>query len=154
MEAVGTAAAIVGVIDVVARSILKLAEIRERYRTISLMFDLLYGRLTTVKAALEQINELINNALGDEQQHYQLVMNLDVAIECCYRLVQLVDERLSNLTYDDFNLTTRTNKLRLALEIKTVDECMIRLDHQVNALTLVITAFQWYVEEPDTLKTY
>ena len=146
MEAFGTAAAIVGVIDVVARSILKLAEIRERYKSVELIVELLSGQLSTVKAALEQIDEFLSSALQDHEQHYQLVMSLDVAIRCCDSLVRLIDKQLSDLMYDKGNAMLKRSKIGLALNSKGMDECMTMLDRQINALNLLITVFQWYVQ--------
>ena len=150
MEAIGTAGAIVGVLDVVARSLLKLAEIRKRYKEVSLTVELLSGRLATVRAALEQIHGFINDALRGQEQHHQLVIDLGTAIHCCSLLIEVLDERLSRLEYDDDDSLTRESRLRVTLESQGIDECMTRLDHQVNALNLVISAFQWYVLPTDT----
>ena len=145
MEVVGTAGAIVGILDVVTRSILKLAEIRKRYKNVSLTVELLSGRLVTVKAALEQIHGFANDALRGQEQHYQLVISLDAAVRCCRSLLEVIDADLSRLQYHDDDVLTTESKVRIILESGGITECLTRLDHQVNALNLVVVAFQWYV---------
>ena len=141
----GTAGAIIGIVDVVTRSIFKLAEIRQKYKSVELIVELLSTQLGTVKTALEQIEAFLSSGLREDEQHYQLVMNLDIAIRSCGSLVRLIDKQLSALMHNNGNAMSKRSKISLALNSKGMDECMTRLDRQVNGLNLLITTFQWSV---------
>ena len=146
MEAVGTAGAVIGIVDVVTRSILKLAEIRKKYNSVELIVELLSTQLGTVKTALEQIEAFLSSDLREDEHHYQLVMNLDISIRSCGSLVRLIDKQLSALMYGSGNAMLKRFKISVVLNSKEMDECMTRLDRQINGLNFLVTTFQWSVQ--------
>jgi hypothetical protein len=146
MEALGAAGAIVGIIDVVARSIFTLAEIRRQFKDAELTICLLSGQLTAVQVAVKQIQGLLNS---DRESHYLLTLNLDVSIKCCKLLIEKIDEQLQNVSRKDGeNHTTFGNRAKMVLESKGIEECLTRLDRQINALNLIITTLNRYVPWP------
>ncbi|ERF71663.1 hypothetical protein EPUS_00652 [Endocarpon pusillum Z07020] len=142
MEVIGTAGAIVSIIDVVTRSISTLADFGKRIKAANLTLTMLLGQLGTVRTALDQVLALIKEGLKDQEQHYLLVMNLGDTIKCCNLLVRLIDEQVSNLEYNENNLLDFESKINLVLESKGTEQCLTQLDRQINALNLLITTFQ------------
>ena len=146
MEAIGTLAAIVGIIDVTTRTISALTDIRTRFITANDNLDILLTHLITVRAALRQIHALIEEQSITSQDHnYQLVMDLDVAIKGCGLLVSWIDGQIANVEYDADNSLKFPSKLKLLLNSKATDDCLVRLDRQLNALNLLFTTFRWLV---------
>lgn len=143
MEVIGTVGAIVGITDVATRSISALAEIRRRFNETSLMIEILTGQLVAVRTALDQIHSFIDEQLCGNDTHYELVLNLDMVIKCCKLLIGLLDDQISKLEYDGEDHITFASRVRLAMENKAVEEYSTRMDRQINALHLVLTAFKW-----------
>jgi hypothetical protein len=141
MEAIGVVGSILGIIDVATRCISSLADLRKRFKESNLTIETLSGQLVTVKAALSQINLLIAESLSQDEQHYQLTLDLSAAIGCCNLLLRLLDEQIARLQYSDTDEVTFISKVNLMLESKGTEECLTRLDRQTNALNLLITAF-------------
>jgi hypothetical protein len=140
MEVIGTVGAIVGIIDVATRSISTIAGIRKRFKEVNLTVELLFTQLVSVKTALDQIHHLIEESLQDDQ-HYQLVMNMDIAINGCNLLIRVLDDQISKLEYDEDEKITFESTVKMVLESEGTEECLTRLDRQISALTLIITAY-------------
>lgn len=144
MEVVGTVGAVLSVIDVATRSILILTDVAKRIKAANWTLTSLHSQLCTVRVALEQVAVLINQDLSDHGQHYLLVMNLDDVIKCCNLLLHLIDEQVSKLEYKEDNSLKFESKVRLVMDSKGTEQCLIQLDRQINALNLLISTFQWY----------
>lgn len=144
MEVIGAAGAILGIIDVATRSISTLLDVKKRFKEANLTLELLSSQLLTVKAALEQIHAIINETLRGDEQHYSLIMSMDSTIKCCNLLIRLLDENIAKLEYSENDALSFENRVRLVLDSKGIEECQSRLDRQINALNLILTAFQWY----------
>lgn len=140
MEVIGAVGAIVGITDVATRSISTLAEVRKRYKQANMTVELLSGQLVAINTALNQIHHLIEESLQDDQ-HYQLVMNMDIAINSCNLLIRVLDEHISKLEYDEDEKMTFESRVKVILESKGTEECLTRLDRQMTALNLIITAY-------------
>ncbi|ETI25308.1 hypothetical protein G647_02080 [Cladophialophora carrionii CBS 160.54] len=115
---------------------------RQRFKESNLTIETLSGQLITVRAALSQINLLIVESLSRDEQHYQLTLDLSAAIGCCNLLLRLLDEQLAKLQYNDTDEVTFLSKVNLMLESKGTEDCLTRLDRQINALNLLVTAFK------------
>jgi cystathionine beta-lyase family protein involved in aluminum resistance len=82
ISAIGLTAAVVGLADVISKSVGSLLDFQSRYKQVDLKVNLLIGQLSTLKAALSQIAQL-NAKLAPIPQHEQLVQNLAVSLGCC-----------------------------------------------------------------------
>ena len=146
MEAIGLAGAVLGIIDVVTRCISGLAELRRKFKEANLTVEALSGQLATVRAALTQIHGLINERLTNDSQHYQLVIDLELAIKCCALLIGLIDEQVSKLDAGDAEALDFQSKVKIMLESKGTEDCLNRLDRQTSALNPLLTAFNRCVQ--------
>lgn len=89
---VGVAGSIVGVIDVISRSLNCLLGIHTKYKRVSLTITLLIGQLSTLKAALNEILAWTNKNLVTAPQHERLVLDFQVSLNGCRVLMQILDE--------------------------------------------------------------
>lgn len=145
ISAVGLAGALVGIGDVLPRSIRSLISLQSRYRSSSLVVNLLIGQLTTLKAALNQITELVTGSLANTTLLQQLVADLQVSLESCHVLIFVLEERIEGLEQTDsdgVNLTAK-GKIGFLLEESGLNEFNNHLNNQVNALNLLLTALNW-----------
>ena len=144
MEAIGTAGTIIGIIDVTSRSISALIDLRQHFKSVDDNLEILISYLTTVRAALRQINALVEEqGITEDDQNYQLVIDLGVAIKSSNTVVSWIDAQIAKVEYNGEDALTFVSKVRLLLDSKATDDCLARLDRQINALNLLFTAFRW-----------
>lgn len=72
MDVIGTTAAIVGIVDVLARSIKKLHDLQKQRQGANITLAALMGELTATKAALKELRVSVERH-ADDEQHYDLV---------------------------------------------------------------------------------
>lgn len=148
--AMGLTASVLGIIDVVTRSVQTLQNLQIKYKRADLTASLLIGQLSTLKAALFQISDLVNMDLVKAPQHRQLVADLTVSLDCCGVLIRVVDERLQDLKRDEHGALHAVGKAKLIWEEKDMVDIRNHLNHHTNALNLLLTASQRF--EPLCLK--
>jgi len=141
---IGLAGSLVGITDVVARSLKSLINLQSKYRSSNLVVSLIIGQLTTINAALNQITEWVTGSLATIPLHGQLVADLQVSLESCYVLILVIEERIEALEQeqDSGNLTLK-GKVGFLLEEGGLNEFTNLLNNQINALNLLITALHW-----------
>ena len=143
---IGLAGSIVGIVDVVTKSLKALNELRLRWLEADLTLMLLITQLGTLKAALGQIAEWINSSLAAHpHQHYQLIIDLENALSCCKTLITLMDRHISKLEWNDHidQPISFERRVRVALKDGAIKDCLNHLGNQMNALNLLLTAFNW-----------
>lgn len=100
MDVIGTTAAIVGIVDVLSRAILKLHDIHKQLQEANLTVSGLIGELTATKAALNELHGTVVRH-ADDEQHYDLVRlahhNILISPMCIKSLNYL--SRSSNSTH-------------------------------------------------------
>ncbi|KAG8531296.1 uncharacterized protein KY384_002924 [Bacidia gigantensis] len=116
---IGVTGAIVGIVDVIAKSISTLRDLRDRWVTISLTVSNLMTQLSSLKASLNKICEWISSDLSEVPQHHQLVIDLGEAVVCCRVLVNSMDEHLEQLKWVNKASPKIESKLRTLSEQKT-----------------------------------
>jgi hypothetical protein len=131
------------IIDLAAKSIKALSELHSRFQRADLSISLLISQLTTLKAALQQIERWISTELASETQHYQLIIDLDASLSACKLLTSFMDQHITKLAWDDDNKLEFESRVRVVLEDKATKDILTHLGSQTSALNLLITAFQW-----------
>lgn len=107
MEAVGTVGAIVGIVDVLAKTIFKLVEIKKRLTAANTTLELLISEFTITKAALEQLR-ICAETSQEEDQDPLVVQNVAIALSGCDLLLGLIDGKLTPLVQEpDSSLQNR-----------------------------------------------
>ncbi|KIW32736.1 uncharacterized protein PV07_04263 [Cladophialophora immunda] len=135
-------AGVASIVSVIGKSVATLTQLRQRYREAELNISLLTGHLQTVRTALLQVQNWAECLSGDSQ-HYQLMMDLGDAVTHCKLLVEYIDNQISKFQWSDDEALLRVgSKVLYLLEDQATKDCLTRLDHQINALNLCLTAFQ------------
>jgi hypothetical protein len=136
----------VKIIELAANCASRLRAAEKRYQKADLTITLLLSHLSTLKAALFQIQIWVGSDSFLSSQHYQLIMDVDAALAGCHLLLGVLDERIFELGWESEHELDFTSKARVVLNHKVTKECIAHLSHQTIALNLLLTAFQWYVQ--------
>jgi hypothetical protein len=145
LSIVGLTGTLVKISSVIAHSLLCLINLQSKYRSSSLIITLLIGQLTTLKAALNQITEWVSSSLLNIPVHEQLVADIQVALESCQVLIFVLEERIEGLEleHSEGGGMNMKGKVGFLLMEDGLTEFNGHLNNQVNALNLLLTAFQW-----------
>jgi len=143
VSAIALGASVIGIFDVVTRTISALRKLQQRWISANMTVGALLGQLSTLKAALGQIAKWIETSLVDSIQHHQLVIDLGASLDSCSILVSVMDGYLSELDWDESNSLTFESKTRSVLQDGSMKECISHLSHQSIALNLLLTALNW-----------
>ena len=80
-----------------------------------------------------------------KDSYHQLVIDLGVSISCCKLLLGRINDMIDELNEGDDGDLGRISKLRLAFSSNNIDRIQKALEQQTAALTLLLTACNWYV---------
>src|SRR5690349_18540885 len=116
VSAIGLVGTVVGIVDVIGRSILSLNDLRKRLTEADLTVTLLIGQLNTVKAALNQVQSWMNESLLEDSNHYQLLLDLESSLNSCRLLIGLIDSQISKLEWSEKDALKFESKARIVLE--------------------------------------
>lgn len=105
---------------------------------------LIMGQISTLKAALEQISQWMQTDADTLISHYQLVMDLEVALHGSRLSITFIHDHVATLMRDEYNELTFKSKAGAMAQDNTVQQCAKHLNHQTGALHLLLTALNWY----------
>lgn len=159
VSVISLATSIAGLIDITSRSIAALLSLKSRYSRFGLKISQIAGQLSTLKAALKKIKDLIeinhDNILrkGETQifalDDEQLVFDLVLSIDCCESVIKVLDEQLSRFQPTSpsqlSGLSNVRTKVKFLWEEGDLDDYQGMLNHQINALNLLLTVTRWLV---------
>ena len=130
---VGTVAAVV---NSVAVQIMAIKQLHDQIKTADVHFISLVAQLNSIKAALAQIQELIQTADYNEQ----LESDLELSLQASRLHMDYIDQKISKLkTKNAASALKFRSRVRVVFESDDMEACMGRLNHQATALNLLIT---------------
>lgn len=138
----GVIAGVASIVSVITKSVAALNNLRQRYQQAELNIVLLTSQLRTVKTALLQVQKWAEE-LADDSQHFQLMIDLEDAVTHCRLLIEYIHNQISKFKWGDDEILKIGSKTIYLLEDQATKDCSTRLNHQINALNLCLTAFQW-----------
>ena len=142
MEAIAGVSAILQVIDTVTRVAKRLNEVRESYTNVALNTALVEGQLSTIRAALEALNEWRANDRDSSGPSKQLDKDLAMSLSCCAILISVIDGKLDEAGHRP----GLVKKIRYLWLEDILKEYISNLEGQVRALQLLLTIFQCRTE--------
>lgn len=145
LSIVGLAGSLVGISQVIGKSLQGLVNLQSKYRTASLTVSLLIGQLTTLKAALNQISEWSQSVFFDAPQQELVLADLGVSLRSCGMLVGLLEDKIEQLDRSNADTLSVKGQIGFLWEEKGLGELTTHLNNQINALNLLLTALHWYI---------
>jgi hypothetical protein len=143
LAVVGGAASILSIVDILARSISIIRDLRNEWKDADFAVLNLLTQLTAFRAALTEIQKWTESAYGDEP-HHQLRMDLDDSVAWCRILAEMINELVSDLDHDADVPLDRVRKAKFLFSSKSMEDLQRMLDRQTSALTLLVTACTLY----------
>lgn len=141
---IGIAGTVGSIIGVIAKSITALYRLRQQFKEANSNIILLIGQLKTVNTALDQVELWATECLAPNQQHQRLLDGLNDALHHCKHLVDHIASQISQLEWDSVRSLRVDSKVVVILEDQNIKDYMTRLNHQISALGLCLTAFRWW----------
>ncbi|KAL6721043.1 guanine nucleotide-binding protein subunit alpha [Lecanora helva] len=140
VSAVSLAGSVIGIIDVATRSISALRKIQERWKNADINVSVLLGQLVTLKAALDQISTWVSTKLAGAPRNYEIIFDLDAAVQNCRFLLAILDDRLSTFEWNGSSHLAFESRVKAVFESSNTKEWAVHLSHQSAAMTLLLTA--------------
>ncbi|KAL2825417.1 hypothetical protein BDW59DRAFT_72450 [Aspergillus cavernicola] len=138
---IGTIGALSNIADMVDKALVGIEALWHAWKEADLFFLSLVSQLIALRAAL-----IKNTRAGwesHESSHYQLVMDLDVSISCCDKLVSKVEEFVSALCYADGESLDFRDRIMFLSGSKDLDNVQRWIQQQTSALNLLLAACNW-----------
>ncbi|KAK0611656.1 hypothetical protein B0T14DRAFT_488832 [Immersiella caudata] len=134
---VGTAGAVLGIIDVLAKTIRLLQDLRAQWKIRDAVVITFGIQLTALNMALKQIREWTD--ANSDNPHCQLAIDLDRCLSHCELLVGIISTEVDNLKATEGEQSVG-NKITLLFRTQGMAEVQKMIDHVTNALGLLLTA--------------
>ncbi|KAF2234226.1 hypothetical protein EV356DRAFT_502558 [Viridothelium virens] len=144
---VGIVSSVVGIADVVTRSIRSLNSLKTKYRDTPLIVSTLIGQLFTTQVALQQLSSWAEDyprkSAGSEGGRYpELVAQVGSALDCFGPLVVSLQRDLDQFEGSNKTSMSFTRRMSFLWNERDLNDYLGLLDRQVNALTLLLQAIQ------------
>ncbi|KAF2233885.1 hypothetical protein EV356DRAFT_191666 [Viridothelium virens] len=140
---VGIIGSVVGIADVVTRSIKRLSTLKTKYRDSPFLVSNLIGQLCTIQVALDQLSSWTHRDLLSDPRYAILAGHVDNSLSCFGPLMMSLQEHLDKLDTSGDDHMGLTKKISFLWTEKDLVDYVTLLNHQVNALTLLLQAIQW-----------
>lgn len=137
---VGAVAACAQLVDLATRVTANLGSLKRRWVDGAQSLQLLIAKLSTVRAALAQIKDWADFNASTSPGGAEMVENLRAAMGACQAIIEMLDSEVTLLLNE-----TRVPRLRQLFSESTMKEYESRLNSQVAALQLLLTAAYWCV---------
>lgn len=134
MEVIGTVGAVLGIVDILGRSILRLRALQRKITDAPFTLTRLFGELTAAKIALNQLQGALKR-VDQTKVHEDILVDLDSSLSSCRLLVYWVDSKLS--TVEDVNASDLAVKVRVVLADEETTKCLDCLSRTLLALNIV-----------------
>ncbi|CAG8979581.1 hypothetical protein HYALB_00010782 [Hymenoscyphus albidus] len=137
---IGLVGSIAGISNIIGKASGRLIKLQSKFSDSSVTISLLIGQLTIVKAALDQISPLLKSNYAKKPQHEQLVLDLQIYLDGCKLLIQVIEERIIHLSRDEsgkeLNLKGKIEFLWMESELNGFTTL---LNNQTTALNLLVS---------------
>ncbi|KAF7900085.1 hypothetical protein EAF00_004421 [Botryotinia globosa] len=124
---------------VIMSLITNLATLKSKYKSASLMASHLIVRLTTIKAALDEVSKCIATSLQGAERNEQLIFNLESSLESCHVFILMLEDRITRLDQNGIDRQLK-GKVNLLWNKSEIQELNNYLSNQISALHLLLTA--------------
>ncbi|KAI9689697.1 MAG: hypothetical protein M1820_010067 [Bogoriella megaspora] len=138
----GLIGSVVGIGDVVTRSIKRLSRLKNKFRDAPLLLSTLIGQLCTIQAALEQLSFWADKDYRRDRRYEKLAVQVGSALDCFRSLILSLQWRLDRFEGDAEHEIGLGRRMKFVWNESELTEYFDLLDRQVNALNLLLQAIQ------------
>ncbi|OTB06029.1 hypothetical protein M426DRAFT_21453 [Hypoxylon sp. CI-4A] len=130
---------VISIGDAVIRCTNRLSALKAKYRDASILLSAVIGQLFSVQTAIGQLSQWKTQA-HQELRYQQLALQIDNALDAFFPLIHALQDKLDQFGAHQ-ELTPR-GKLAFLWNERELNDYLILLDRQVNALNLLLRAIQ------------
>ena len=149
---ISAASSVASIVELLGKTVSVLHTLHSRWKDADFTLINLIAQLTALKAALSKLQEWMDTDM--DEPHHQLVMDLEASVTCCRMLVRRMDSEVEDLQQNSGTGLDAQNKIKLVVKNGTLEELQKMVDRQTSALTLLLTACNWLVEEATSSYSY
>jgi hypothetical protein len=143
MEVFGGVAAAAGIIVTITKLVRGLSDLQSKYSDAENSIRLLIRQLTSMKTSLIQISGWTQLNLAGSPREYEIVEAFKISLEGCQEAMQSMADEVAKLVQDAIAGDSRTMRTRYVWNEENMKDHQARLDSQVQALQLLLSAVQW-----------
>lgn len=140
---VGLIGSVVSILDVVAKGIQKLTDLKRRHHDAPAQISTLIGQLYVIQAAITTLDSYKSSILAQSTRYQELALQLDSALDCFRPLMESLNQYLYDLEMQTAGVVNEKSKLLYLWNERDIETYLGLLDRQVNALNLFLNAVQW-----------
>lgn len=134
----GTASAVIAIIDLLAKTIRSVSEIRSKWNMADLTVSTFEMQLTDLNFALTEIREWADR--NSEDPHYQLAMDLDRCLSHCRVLIAVIDREIAELRKSEDSQHDVAARIRILFKTQGMSDAQEMIKHVTNTLGLILGA--------------
>jgi hypothetical protein len=137
---IGATSAIANLIDLVWKTSKKVEEILVRWDDATHTYLNLLLQLSGMKLALQEIQRWMASRQDEDDQSYQLTMDLDTSLKCCDMLIRRVQSELSSIHINLDGTVDTASRMLITIQGKKLEEVQKLLERQIGVLNLILSA--------------
>jgi len=134
----GAASAVVTIIDLLAKTIRSVSELRSKWNMADLTVSTFEMQLTGLNFALTEIRKWAD--CNSEDPHYQLSMDLDHCLSHCRLLVAVIDREIADLRTSEDSQHDVAARIRILFKTQGMSEAQKMIKHVSSTLGLILGA--------------
>lgn len=136
-------------VQIIALTLQGLWVLRGKFTDADRTINSLIGQLKTIQSAITQLHDWAKSTARGSPQHDDFLDSLDVAVDGCHAVMEVLSEEVARLAHDIPNSDTGPLGIRARMRIVWNEPSMRdheqRLQAQVLALQLLLQVCQWCV---------
>lgn len=134
---IGTAGALVNIIDVVSKSVASINALRNAWNDADLTLVCLEIELSSLALVFTRLHTWFERE--DVELHYCIELQLQKSISCC----KLLEGILAGLSRSNDDTLTFSGRTKFVIGKEGLDDLEGLIQRQTSALTLLLTACNW-----------
>ena len=135
---IGAAGAVVSIIDLLAKTISTISELRSKWNIADLTVATFEMQLTGLNMALAEIKRWQDG--NSEDPYYQLPMDLDNCLSHCRILIAVIDREIEVLRTNEGDQLDTARRIRILFKTQDLGEAQKMIEHVTNTLGLILGA--------------
>lgn len=139
----GGVGAAAGIIVTITKTIKGLSDLQSKYSEAETSIRQLIRQLMAIKAALRQIQDWIELSLSSSLRERDMVEAFNTSLEGCKEAMEAMGEEVTRLVQAALAGDKRSMRVRYVWNEESMKDHQDRLDSQVQALQLLLSAVQW-----------
>lgn len=137
----GSIGAIVNIIDAASKVISTIHSLQTQWKDADLTVLSLASQLSAFRAALRRIQEWLDSEVP--AAHHQLVMDLDETLSFCNILIVKIEALSADWKSLLGDPTAIAGRWKVTVAAKGLENVLVLVERQTNALVLLLTACNW-----------